>query len=161
MKQVMHKVAMYRPKAREMEGFNKNWETEDLVEVEEERNVSLQERMQEEKIERGGDSEEPELQSHQERAGIEKVKERKGGGGPVELEEDNMEEEGEVRLHKKIQLGTGTIVNEDEEEIGEYMDEHQDPDESKEDRAQEEGELEEAPSWIQKRSRRAAGFHRR
>ena len=146
-------MAMYRPKAREMAGFNNNWDTEDLVEVEEERNVSLQKRMQEEKIERGGDSEESELQlHHQERAGIEKVKERKGEGGPVELEKDNMEEEGEVRLHKKIQLGTGTIVNEDEEEIGEYMDEHQDPDESKEDRAQEEGELEEAPSWIQKRS---------
>ena len=59
-----------------------------------------------------------------------------------------MEEEDEVRAHKKIKSGTGSVINEDEEEIGEYIDEHQDPDESKEDHAQEEGEREEDSSWI-------------
>ena len=76
-----------RPKARGMAGFDKNWDTEVLVEVEEERNVTLQERMQEEKTEREGDSEELELQPHQERAGIGKVKEG-NGENLAELEED-------------------------------------------------------------------------
>ena len=44
-------MTIYRPKAREMVGFNKNWDKEDVVEAAEERTVNPQQRMQEEMTE--------------------------------------------------------------------------------------------------------------
>ena len=62
-------MTIYRPKAREMAGFNKNWDTEDVIEAGEERTVNLQQRMQEygagEKTREGRSTEGDELQPHQ------------------------------------------------------------------------------------------------
>ena len=51
-----------RPKARKMVGFNKNWDTEDVVEAAEEKTVNLQQRMQEEMTEEEAAVDEEEVQ---------------------------------------------------------------------------------------------------
>ena len=66
---MLHKMAIYRPKAREMAGFNTNWEMANIDEAAEEITVIVQNRMQGErsgeKAEEGGNSgEEEKLQPH-------------------------------------------------------------------------------------------------
>ena len=41
-------MTIYRPKAREMAGFNKNWDTGNVVEAAEEKTANLQEEIPEE-----------------------------------------------------------------------------------------------------------------
>ena len=120
-------MATSRPKASGMAEFDKNWDTEELVEVEEEGNViSIQQRMQEEKTERGENSGERALQPRKERAGFVTFEEG-NDEGLAEQKEYNTDEEGKVQSRERINGG----VNEDEEEIGEYMNEHQDSHENK------------------------------
>ena len=123
---MLPKMATSRPKACEMAGFDKNWDTEDLVEAAEERTVNLQQRMQEEKTERGENSGERALQPRKERVGFATFEEG-NDEGLAEQKEYNTDEEGKVQSRERINGG----VNEDEEEIGEYMNEHQDSHENK------------------------------
>ena len=78
-------MTIYRPKAHEMAGFNKNWDTEDLVEAGEERTVNLQQRMPEngagEKAKEGRSTEGDELQPH---------KRGEEGSRKMEIEEEEM-----------------------------------------------------------------------
>ena len=68
------------------------------------------------------------------------------GEGPAELEEYNTEEEDNCWAHERINR---SVKEDDEEEIGEYMEEHQDADESKAAHSQvEEEENEEDSRWV-------------
>jgi hypothetical protein len=102
--------------------------------------------MQEERTERRRNSDEGALQPRQKRVGFATFEEG-NGEGPVELEEYNTEEAGNWRSHERI---NGSVNEDDEEEIGEYIEEHKDVDKRKPTHSQEEEEeeYEEDLRWI-------------
>ena len=68
-------MTTYRPKAREMVGFNKNWDTGNVVEAAEEKTVNLQEEIPEE--EAAVEGEEVQHMNAEEEIGEEKKKQKR------------------------------------------------------------------------------------